>query len=968
MMKNSKRLTAVCLTLCMMAGSIAFVSATSNWQEFFWNFNSLTVGTEPARYHPFEGTTLNSDNGGVTGMTAKIAEDPENSENMVIEYVNTANSLTPRMEIPFAKLRGLNQIFSVNLYAPSTSNGVSIEITDGGYSGALYEDNAGYPNATSFGRSLVYPSGHEKSGQNYTMPKEQWVEVAVRIDNSTLGTIKAAVWIDGVCMLPLTTVANTDFLSSAFGHKYQIRGKSTIILVDDLECRVSNLTLAQDVNLSVTSAHTGTGVDVYNTTFNASFNGGSERIVDPATYTGNITVTAGGIALSEGTDYNVLYNNTKDVSIVFANRLLYSTAYNVAFGPGIKALIGTDITQASFDFITQAKPADAENDNPVVTLRDITDNIRYDIGENITFTVNATDDDGISKVDIYADGNLVQTMTTAPYNASFTLVEGVHSVYAVATDASDEELTGVSSSINVIVKENMPTELTLSPGNGFVLPFTGIQNFAAHAYDPDGEALSEIELYIDDVLVGKGSYSGTIQAPGEYTFKAVVYDSRNNEYSKEVSFTYLPEFQSGWMTASFDFSDSSRPSSIIGNATYEQFDEEHGSSLVYTSSSSQEEGVKQGFEDWAATWHDAALITYDFLVEDVSAQKVNFPSFVTVNGEEAINIAIIGGSITDLDSGKVYGTIQPDIWYEVKVLADSVRGLVIIEMGGIQIVKQTGFKGTIRPIKSFLYETIQNAPDGQRMFIDNYSSNYIYKLPSVEKIEAVSSDGSISTGERILPSTTSFNVVLYNYTKSWCFSNNLFKLYKNGVEVACTVAPGGTMVTLAGSNSYLYAVVTPAEQPLEVGQTYTISVLPGIQGIVKNKTGSLYSSDYKDSVCRYSFDKTVSAQDFYMDDAAIYEGDTPVETISQVQGNTVKFALKATNINQSEKPITLIIAAYKGNTLKSVSVTNETIAANADKQMIETDVVDITGCDSVRGFRWHDVDGLVPYGMAIVIN
>jgi endo-1,4-beta-xylanase len=70
--------------------------------------------------------------------------------------------------------------------------------------------------------------------------------------------------------------------------------------------------------------------------------------------------------------------------------------------------------------------------------------------ENTTFTITATasDSDGtIASVKFYANGNLIATDTTAPYQANYTIVSGNVSLTAVATD--NNALSTTSSAINV---------------------------------------------------------------------------------------------------------------------------------------------------------------------------------------------------------------------------------------------------------------------------------------------------------------------------------------------------------------------------------------------------------------------------------------------------------------------------------------------------------------------------------------
>lgn len=74
------------------------------------------------------------------------------------------------------------------------------------------------------------------------------------------------------------------------------------------------------------------------------------------------------------------------------------------------------------------------------------------IGSSLLVNANAADNIGVSKVDLYVDGTFKLTDTTSPYSFSVSgLSEGIHQIYAIASDASSN--TQQSATISVTVKQ-----------------------------------------------------------------------------------------------------------------------------------------------------------------------------------------------------------------------------------------------------------------------------------------------------------------------------------------------------------------------------------------------------------------------------------------------------------------------------------------------------------------------------------
>jgi hypothetical protein len=134
-------------------------------------------------------------------------------------------------------------------------------------------------------------------------------------------------------------------------------------------------------------------------------------------------------------------------------------------------------------------------------------------GTAMTFTANAADANGtVTGVSFYLDGTLLSTDNTAPYTASYTAVQGSHSLYAVAID--NDCVSTTSSTVTFTSAPNQAPVVTLSAPTttvaGTVLTFT------ATASDVDG-SVAQVEFFVNNVSIGVDNTS-----PYSVTYTAVL--------------------------------------------------------------------------------------------------------------------------------------------------------------------------------------------------------------------------------------------------------------------------------------------------------------------------------------------------------------------------------------------------------------------------------------------------------------
>ncbi|HSP79404.1 MAG TPA: PHB depolymerase family esterase, partial [Myxococcaceae bacterium] len=166
------------------------------------------------------------------------------------------------------------------------------------------------------------------------------------------------------------------------------------------------------------------------------------------------------------------------------------------------------------------------------------------VSGTVQVVVDATDDMGVARVELYVDGNLSGTDTTAPYalgwNTSAT-TNGTHALVAKAYDAAGN--VGTSSPVSVTVSGGIsdttpPTVSLTFPTAGATV--SGAIDLAATASDDIG--VSKVEFYIDGALVGLGvpsqqagpylyNWNTTSYTTGSHTVRARAYDAAGNSAS-----------------------------------------------------------------------------------------------------------------------------------------------------------------------------------------------------------------------------------------------------------------------------------------------------------------------------------------------------------------------------------------------------------------------------------------------------
>jgi len=165
------------------------------------------------------------------------------------------------------------------------------------------------------------------------------------------------------------------------------------------------------------------------------------------------------------------------------------------------------------------------------------------VAGTVTVSASASDNVGVSRVDLWINGALALSDNAAPYQFSWDttkLANGLATLRAVAYDTSGN--AGLSSLVTVTIANGTPSDTTpptvsiSSPTSGNV---SGTVTVSANAGDNIGVA--HVDFYVNGGLVGSDaaapyqySWNTTSVANGAAQLKAVAYDAAGNSAQSAI--------------------------------------------------------------------------------------------------------------------------------------------------------------------------------------------------------------------------------------------------------------------------------------------------------------------------------------------------------------------------------------------------------------------------------------------------
>jgi hypothetical protein len=180
-------------------------------------------------------------------------------------------------------------------------------------------------------------------------------------------------------------------------------------------------------------------------------------------------------------------------------------SFTASFLPGNHILTAkaTDNAGASRTSTAVSLNVAAPSQPPNVAITAPASGAIFQSGQSVTINATATDDSSVSKVEFFAEANLIGSDNTAPYSVSTTFAAGNHSITAKATD--NQGLIGSSEPVSITVQQtnqNQPPTIQLTSeaiGRILLAPATAI--LRATATDQDG-TISRVEFFKGQEFVG----------------------------------------------------------------------------------------------------------------------------------------------------------------------------------------------------------------------------------------------------------------------------------------------------------------------------------------------------------------------------------------------------------------------------------------------------------------------------------
>jgi hypothetical protein len=159
-----------------------------------------------------------------------------------------------------------------------------------------------------------------------------------------------------------------------------------------------------------------------------------------------------------------------------------------------------------------------------------------------TVEANASDNVGVTGVDLQVDGSTVDSDATAPYSFTWTATEGDHTLRTVAHDAAGNDGTSTAVDVTVIGPDTEdPTASITSPSEGDnVFGTTTVTAIAG-----DNRGVTAVQFLVDGSAVGNDttapySFDWNAVVEGAHTLQAVASDAAGNTGASAIVHVTVP--------------------------------------------------------------------------------------------------------------------------------------------------------------------------------------------------------------------------------------------------------------------------------------------------------------------------------------------------------------------------------------------------------------------------------------------
>ena len=163
------------------------------------------------------------------------------------------------------------------------------------------------------------------------------------------------------------------------------------------------------------------------------------------------------------------------------------------------------------------------------------------VSGSVTIAASASDNVGVTRVELWLDGALAATDTSAPYSFTWNTAASAnssHTLQAKAYDAAGN--MGPSATVTVKVSNQTLTVAVTSPTNGGTVPKNQKVTISANA--TDSTTITQVQFYVNNTLLGTATtapYSYPWKVPGKsgasYNIQAKAYDSAGKSAAQTIT-------------------------------------------------------------------------------------------------------------------------------------------------------------------------------------------------------------------------------------------------------------------------------------------------------------------------------------------------------------------------------------------------------------------------------------------------
>lgn len=281
------------------------------------------------------------------------------------------------------------------------------------------------------------------------------------------------------------------------------------------------------------------------------------------------------------------------------------------------------------------------NTPPIVSWISPTETIFYHENDSAVFLVDASDEDGfVAHVELYLNAVKLTTLTTPPYQFTWSAALGNHTLKAVATDDKGLQTSTYMIDVTITAKDtvpvNTPPVATLMASLPSKVLVGSKISFEYSGTDADGQVtqltLLDNNAVINNTNTASGSFIWTATALGNYSFVVEATDDKEaTSLSNTISFAVIGDGQTG------NYADACRPEGLYQtpgvNTPYCTIYDQDGRELMGADHPRRVIG-------YFTSWRNGANEQPSYLVSDIPWDKITHINYAFAHVDANYKVSI----------------------------------------------------------------------------------------------------------------------------------------------------------------------------------------------------------------------------------------------------------------------------------------------------------------------------------------